>query len=230
MKMSLKIANFTSPPPGMWKYLVPETNTWIPNKKVHFTDKFITYYDLQKAVKEHYKANNIGVPSDIEERIQDWCCRQVPGKYCRDEKGRKNTTDASYEFNVSTVIQGTLTLADWKLSGSPVEEDAIIAARSNVCLSGAKDGQGNTIPCPFHKAPDTGCSTCGLLKDKLRNVVDGIVGNRRILTDLNLKSCMICGCSLIAKTRIPTPILLRHMSTEQINRLPDFCWMRSENI
>lgn len=223
--MSLRIANFQTAPPGMWKYLVPETNTWIPNKKVHFTNQFVAYHDLKKAVEAHYKANNLPVPVDFDFKIQDWCCRQIPGRYCKDEKGRRNTTETGFEFNFATVIQGTLTLADWKLSGSPIESDTVISDRSNVCLSGAKDGQGNPKPCPFHASPETGCSTCGKSVDKLRSVIEDIVGKRRLPTDLNLKSCMVCGCSLIAKTRIPTAILLRHMSDEQIKRLPDFCWM-----
>lgn len=211
--MSLRVVNLTSPPPGMWKYLVPETSTWIPNRKSHARDVYIVYPDLVRAVLAHYKANGIGVPPNLEEIIQDACCRTVGGNYCEDEKGRRNTAAPGFHFDLATVVQGTLTLADWVIHGRPIEPDAVIIARSGTCAT-----------CEFNQSP-VGCNGCS--GDSLKNAIEKIVGKRRLTSDTQLKSCMICGCALIAKTRIPTDILVRHMSEEQMKRLPDFCWLKS---
>lgn len=213
--MSLRIVNFTSAPRGMWKYMVPETKTWIPNRKAHATDKFIVYEDLLREVKKHYIANQMAAPADLSERIQDQVCRYISGKYCVDEKGRRNTADPEVHFDLQTVIQGTLTLGDWVLHGSPIESDQVVMARSNICAS-----------CPMNQGP-SGCTGC--TGDALKKAIEKIVGKRRLPTDSKLNSCMVCGCALIAKTRIPKDILVRHMSTEQMKRLPNFCWLQPES-
>lgn len=207
----LRVSNLTSTPPGMWKYLVPETGTWVPDRSALGFSKYVAFPDLIKGIKAHYKANSVTVPTNLDELVHDQCCRSIPS-YCVDEKGRKDTSAPQFHFDLNTVIQGTLTLADWVIHGSPVESDEVIVDRTSACDK-----------CQFNQDPQ-GCSSCN--RKSLTRAIEKVVGKRKLASDSKLKSCMICGCSLIAKVRIPKDILLRHMSEEQIKRLPSHCWLK----
>ena len=77
--------------------------------------------------------------------------------------------------------------------------------------------------CSFNQEP-AGCRGCNA--GSLRDAIGKAVGGGTIPSDAILKACLICGCSLKAKTRIPNDIILDYMSNEQKNLLPAHCWLK----
>lgn len=208
MSMRLRTLSET-PPSGMHRYLVPETNQWIPS-----SERFYAYSDLRDAVARHYTANKLPVPLDLDSRIQAQECASLPGSWCVDSlTGIAGNDGNSADCNsIMVLIQGTRTLADWKVTSGEIVPDDEIVRRSSIC----------TI-CQFN---DTipGCTSCN--SGALKAIVDSIVGTSTLPSDATLKSCKICCCGLAAKVRLPLDVLQRNLSDRQKAALPSFCWLK----
>lgn len=195
-------------PPGGHRFFCQPTGKWLPvDGAAH------SFYDLRDAIVAHYKANNLGAaPTDSEIQTQE--CSRLPAGWCKDEFGTPNR-DGSECNSLDALKQGTATLLDWKLSGGIIESDVEIERRAGICSK-----------CPFNGVV-ANCSVCGM--SAVKDIVDRIVGGRRLAADNSLQQCTICCCSLSAKVRIPLDILQRHTPGSQMERLPGHCWIKTVN-
>lgn len=198
-----------TPPNGMHRYFVSETGKWVPE-----TERFWAYTDLRDAVVKHYNANQIAVPLNLDALIQDQECKSLPGNWCVDSvtgiPGRDgNAADCN---SLMVVLQGTRTLADWKLTNNEIVPVDEVVRRSSIC---ATCPMNDTIP---------GCTACN--SDTLKKLVDSIVGSTGLPSDAVLKSCKVCCCGLAAKVRLPLDVLQRNLSDKQKAALPSFCWLK----
>lgn len=46
----------------------------------------------------------------------------------------------------------------------------------------------------------------------------------------NLHMCRICGCCLMLKVHVPIRFVAAHLNQEQLNRFPDYCWIKKETL
>lgn len=207
-------------PPGGFRFYVAETKTWLPTER----DPATNIYDLHAQVVNHYRANRIPIPTKealftfIEEQVCMQLMRQGITGFCeygKDENGNPQTPPPVRDFKPfswSQVVQFTGTMASWVGSGFESVPIAEIKQRAGICAA-----------CPHNRTPE-GCSSCN--SSAIQSVVAFFAVGTRGSWDRDLKSCDICGCSLIAKTRIPTDILQRNMPKTQLNDLPAHCWLK----
>lgn len=197
-------------PPGMWRYLVPETNKWVPDAAATGSPTVFTFQDLLDQVRAHYRGNGVPAPGDLQARMEDQCCRSLPPKWCRDERGNKPRHSGLLDFNWSNVVRGTKALARFLLQGRPRESAGEIDRRSGICKR-----------CHFHRDPRE-CKSCG--GETLGAVARAIVGGETLPSDAGLKACAVCGCGLVAAVRVPREILNEHASEGELQMLPEWCW------
>ena len=165
------------------------------------------------AVRQHLKANAVAVPNDLEKVIMDQMCQKLPPGHCVDEQGRIPATGNRADCaTFQVVLQGTRTLADWKRDGGKLEDNEEITRRSLICSRCPKN---DLIP---------GCMACN--SEALRTLVDTIVGTTRLPSDVHLRQCVVCCCSLVPKVRLPLDVLQRNLSGQQKAQLPDACWLK----
>jgi len=200
------LPNHTSAPPGGWRCKVPETGQTFSGH---------SEYQLITQLRAHYKANGYPEPADYKAMIEADICSKQP-EYCT---GSNPAMVPAIGFTFHTVLQGTRTIGQWLwqsgLKGARQYVPQPLAdSRAKVCLR-----------CPFNDEPQ-GCTSCNskAMKEALRIVI----GNRTTPFDDQLKSCRICQCGLSGKVQLPHQVLYDNMTDEQKARLPDYCWLVTE--
>lgn len=195
-------------PPGQWRYLVPETGTWLRG--------YWALTDLMSDLTKHYVVNKLQWPGDgpMKQRVLSQLCPQLPKGYCKDSEApigfwkRVRTT-------FSELVQGTSTLGEWLRSGRKVDP-AEANERASIC-----------IKCPQNQEPE-GCVGCNM--PSVQNLVNSLRGGSRTPYDSQLRACNVCGCSLQVKVWVPSDIILKHTPASQLKEFPDGCWLKSASL
>jgi hypothetical protein len=107
------------------------------------------------------------------------------------------------------LFRGAETLRVWILSGGLLAHYELAESRRQVCLG-----------CAFNRK--------GGFWDWLGRVATWKIRLPSQRNVSGLKSCLVCHCALRVKVQMPLTNLLLHTPTEEINRLPDFCWFKKE--
>lgn len=181
------------PPGGVFFYQVPETKM--------FFDSRASKYDLLDQIVRHYGANKLEIPVDLEARVDDYICRNVPDGFCEgDTDGEKspfrNLTVWTVEKNSRNLLVGTA-YADQKTAESRVAK----------CL-GCKNNLRHM------------CASCtGLLQ-----VIRGILGRRATPADSFLGVCAATGCLLTAMAFRKDVKYACECAT------PEECWVNREDL
>lgn len=214
--MAWHLNTTTVQPNGGFRYYVGDTATWIPPVG---HDPFVAYADLVDAVRVHMRARSVPIPPNLDHLIQEQLCARLTNDptWCNDgevmssDQVAASRTPGGFRFTFANVKQATATIADWIISskGRRVSDEEI-GRRASVCEK-----------CPMNLDP-AGCASCSL--GQITAVASRVIYGAHP-KDAVLRSCAVCGCSLKAKVRAPVEVLLRHMPEEQLDRLPDFCWL-----
>lgn len=195
----LHLLDPTSVPPGGFRYLCPETKTWIPAP---------SFWELVSAAERHRKANNLPVSQDFKFELEDQLCSHMPPGTCKHEIGVAVSGPRRLTF--SDVVSATKTLGAWFLKGTPKVDQAEAERRANICLA-----------CPMNQNFE-GCTTCA--EKDLRETMVSFMGESRTPVDSNLHTCFSCGCTLKAAIWFPLELLKKHMTDESKALLPKHCW------
>lgn len=212
--MLLRVKNQAETPPGSWRYMVPETQRLIGPKP--------SLRDLMVEIRNHYRANELLMPTDIEQRVHSYMCALIPSHLCGHASGLnliQAAKDAVIVF--STVVQGTMTIGEWFLKGRIQGKEELVSkvqanSRALICAS-----------CPYNVTVG-GCAPC--VAGQMANAIKRVVGNANTDHDHRLNACRLCGCSLKAKVWFPLGLLLKHMTEPQKNSFPEFCWLKLERV
>lgn len=196
------LINKVTTPPGEYRYVVRETGQRF---------RAVAWDDLVKQVRKHYRANKIEEPPDLEARMEDQLCDQLPPGQC-DQHDPSKVYRSHQPLTLQHVITGTKTLAAWFLTGKKRVSREEVEARTRVCSG-----------CHYNQ-PITGCSACS--HGALHEVAKIVVGGETYPSDQFLHSCQLCGCSLPAKVRLPLETLQKHSSQEVLESLPAYCWLK----
>jgi len=128
----LKFVNTrTVPPGGLYFYTVPETGA---------SFRHATLPVLIARVQSHYRENGLDLPDELESRIEDHMCLQLPAGFCRgDAAGRPRKKTVT----LASIRKATAALA----AGNPRVLPGEAERRARVCSR-----------CPLND--QTACTSC----------------------------------------------------------------------
>lgn len=196
--ISLKLNRRDEVPPGGFRYLVEETRTWVTGQH---------YDDWRNNIKKHYAVNNIPLPANIEDKMEEFLCRILPPGQCNHQPPSR-----THRLTMNGIISGTKTLLGFFTGGRKKVSQEEADNRSDICSR-----------CPYNQKPD-GCHSCSL--SELHNVVNSIVGAKKTRWSDHLNGCTLCSCSLEAKVWLELDLLQSNTSEDINNELPEWCWLK----
>lgn len=197
----LKLIDPGTVPPGGFRYLCPETQTWVTAA---------SFQELLWASERHRAANKLGIPDVFREQVEAQLCSHMPPGTCKHEAGV--AVSGTRRLTFQEVVSASLMLGSWFLKGTPKVAQDEAERRAQICLS-----------CPMNQNFD-GCSTCA--ERDLREAIVGFMGDSKTPYDSNLHSCFACGCTLKAAIFFPLEILQKQMTEEVKTLLPVHCWKK----
>lgn len=203
----LRVSNLNETPPGGWRYRVPETDKMIGPTPA--------WNDIRTLVYKHYTANSILPPANLEDKIHEYVCAQIPPMFCEESTVFALRSQVRGEISAADLLRGVRIMAEWtaaRLVGQSHRVTKKVAeARADVCVS-----------CP-NNVPTTECKPCKL--GEFIALVTRISGGETVSVDSRLGGCKVCGCGLKAKIWLPKSILNKNITQEQLAKYPAFCWL-----
>jgi hypothetical protein len=174
-------------PKGGWKYAVLDTNTVIQAGSIP---------ELKRRVVQHMGANNLEIPKDILETIEDCACQNLEthrDHWCA-KRGPADLSSSRERprWRASEILRFLKTVWEWgKMSGFqfvPMEE---AERRAEICSR-----------CPANTAV-SGCLGC----TGVARLTNQIRGDRKTKFDTKLHACNVCGCELKVKVLVPLEVI-----------------------
>lgn len=186
------------PPGGYYYYTQQETGVKLRSNN---------FDQLVGLVVRHRKANNLPIPFNVRDEIEDKVCADKP-ELC---KAQRAVARPDRPTTLATVLRLTRTL--FKARGDRVDPEEA-SRRATICSE-----------CDSNITPQgcTGCSSSAIEK-----TVRFVVGNRKTPQDSYLKSCKYCGCFNAAQVWIPLKALQSTTSEAENESLPSHCWKKSQ--
>lgn len=163
-----------------------------------------------RKVSKHCSANNYPIFADLEGRVQDWICRQLPpnssvcsanGMVSMPGLGIRRVTGRNILAYIST-------MASWGWNHKfQAAEQSEANRRAEICAG-----------CPLNVRAE-GCLPCF----GVDAAIYAVIGGRRTPLDHQLNACAACGCSVKAKIWVPLDTLKAHDRHQ--GEYPEHCWM-----
>jgi hypothetical protein len=206
-----KLKDVSHVPPGRFSFTVPENGFKI--------DGYLSIEDLFKKVEDHYRDNDIPLPNDWKDRVENQICMKLPAGWCN-YAGDQNL---GFQPNLSaeTILKGVKSLAAMAMAGIKGEEVWVdqneANKRAEICTR-----------C-FYNMPANFCSGCGA-GQAIREMVSKVKGSRTTPSDTNLNSCGVCGCKNEAIVHVNRNLLLTGEKSETTAKRPDWCWVKNPDI
>ncbi len=199
--MSLQLHNYTTVPPGGYRYLQPETKVWVSAP---------SWEDLLTAVRNHRRANNLPIGQEFTSEVESQLCANLPPEICSHDRSKSKTWRGP--LTLEELLRGTGTLISWFLDGMkkvlPDEADR----RAAICGS-----------CHFNQNFQ-GCTSCN--QTVLHKLTEKITGSQKTKHDGLLQNCTICGCSNKAAVWLPLDVLQENTPAEINDDFPEWCWKK----
>ena len=170
-----------------------------------------TFDALVTEVRNHYLANNLSVPVDLEQIILSYVCQtyaecsfdNVPNAVAR---GTIKQT-----LGLADVIRFSKTLFDAMIGGEKVTQDEA-NRRAQICST-----------CPYNVQPD-GCMGCN--SRLLKEAVSSLSRAGKTPYDGQLMSCRFCGCFINSMVWFPISTLVKFSNSQENSDLPAWCWKK----
>lgn len=183
-------------PPNGYSYKQEETGITVSSD--NFTQ-------LVTRVVDHRKANNLPVPFNISEIVEESVCKERP-ELC---EGYKPKPPLNQKLTLSLAVRLTKTLI---AAGGKRVDQSEADQRASICST-----------CDDNIEPD-GCTGCS--NRIIKQAVEFIVGGNKTSYDSTLKSCKHCGCFNAAQVWLPLKSLQDAATDDENEALPDHCWKR----
>jgi hypothetical protein len=199
-------------PPGGFRFVVPETGYRIENKH--------TKEELMEAVRAHYAANGIMVPSNWRELVIDQLCQRLPAGWCNYDDGSE-ASGVTPVLSFENILKGITSLSSLAVNAAKGEEVFVsqdeAERRAEICSR-----------CHFNMNASF-CMGCGGARVIL-DMVGKVKGERTTSMDHMLQNCGVCGCRNDAIVHVKKNILLKGESSDTTNKRPSWCWLKSDNL
>lgn len=180
-------------PPDFFRYVDPDTGHEIIA---------VDYWGWVEKAKEHRKANNLGIPYDLEAQMQDQYCHTIPSEYCQYER---EGTWVNLRLALDDILTVTRALIDSAKGDFVSQEEA--ERRASICSR-----------C-YLNVNATGCGAC-------RQIANLVAPGRTTSQDQNLKNCGVCGCYLRPKVHVKLDTLESSISNSRQEAYPSFCFLK----
>jgi len=182
----------TVPPGGMYFFRVPETG---------FSIEKATMMNLLNGLRAHYVSNNMSIPENLEELVEDQMCQKLPESFCRGEAVRSGR---AIRRNDITLVSRLIT----EQRGDVFVDGTEMYKRASIC-----------IDCPSHVK--NFCTSCNGLGDFRKKALPQI----SVPNESNLHLC--AGTSALIPVLIPYQVdVIKRVCKG--SKLPEGCWINSE--
>jgi len=207
----MKLVRRSEVPPGSYRFTVPETGYWIGNEH--------TLEGLLGRIEAHYNANNIPLPDNWKEKVEDQLCRQLPPGWC--VYNGVPATGITPDLSAEKVLKGIKSLAAMFVSvikgEDPFVDGNTANERAKICSR-----------C-YYNMNTPYCGGCGV-GNEIRELVSNVKGGRTTPYDQFLKACGICGCKNEAIVHVNRNLLLSGEKSETTAARPDWCWLKTDDL
>ena len=173
-----------------------------------YTTVASTYADWVSSTKDHFRANDLPVPLDLEAQMNEQLCGILPPTWCDRDPGDVKWVDTHFGWN--DFVDGMKAFGRWAVGGVTFVEQEEADRRAAICVS-----------CPLN-VNITGCAAC----HKMATAITGDVAKKHSAYDDYLRACAICHCALKAMVWFPIDTLQSNETPERQTLRPDFCWVK----
>ena len=196
-----KILNEHNVIPGGWNYRVPETGIEIPAGSLP---------QLREFVRNHYAANAVKVPDNLDILITEYQCRN--GADCSYDEVEIPKPAGLKSLQIGDVIRFSMSLIHGLTVGGGKVDQAEAIRRASICAG-----------CQFNRKP-LGCTGCNarVLKEAVRTLSQ----HGTTPLDDQLQSCEFCGCFIRSMVWFPIETLHRFTDATENENLPAHCWKK----
>ena len=166
-----------------------------------------SFTQLVTRVIAHRKANNLPIPFNIEDVVEEDLCAQR-GELCESVES-PNKPLSGQPLTLDSVVRVTRTLfaaGKRRVARAEAEQRALICT---VCSDNVKP---------------QGCTGCR--SSLVKKAISFIVGARKTPHDDQLHSCKHCGCFNAAQIWIPKNALQKTITKAENESLPEHCWKK----
>lgn len=195
----LKLTDYSSLPPGEYRYTQPETGFKIQAR---------SWSQMLQKVHSHRVANiGCDIEAGWQERLEhDYCLQNnLDGtSWCSDEK--YYAPDKNRPLHWSDIQRFLFFMAQWIMAGRPLVEQQEAGRRAAIC-----------VDCPENIDLHVACPSCV----KLDALIAEVKGDKATSLDSRLKNCMVCRCHNGTSVWAPNEF----MSTKGLE-YPAHCWKR----
>ena len=180
--------------------------TYTQEETLH-TIRADSFTQLVSEVIGHRKANNLPIPFNIEDIVEDDLCRNR-SELCTDSEAHlKQNPNTPLTLNSAVKLTRTLFAAGTERVDQEVAEE-----RAAICAT-----------CEDNVQPK-GCTGCN--SGLMQKAIEFIVGAKKTPHDGQLKSCKHCGCFNAAQVWIPLDALQKTITESENKNLPEHCWKK----
>ena len=187
--------------PGGWHYRIPETGIEVPGG---------SWSQLHEFVRNHYTANAIKIPDNLDILITEYACRN--GADCAYDEVKIPKPAGLKSLQLGDVIRFSMSLLHGLTVGGGKVGQAEANRRANICST-----------CSFNRKP-LGCTGCNarVLKDAVKTFSQH--GSTPV--DESLQSCEFCGCFIRSMVWFPIETLHKFSDATENENLPAHCWKK----
>ncbi len=189
---------------GAWTYTQPETGVTL--KEQHHK-AFLT------KIRNHRLANDLPLHGGWADEVWDTVCRENPSI------PQETIGEVPRYYSMDDAQRFITTMRELNKSNELVTEEEQ-RRRIDICATCPKNGVIGS---------GGGCKFCAWMAQQITEVLGGRPIHR--VAEVSKRSCMACGCSIIAKTAVPLDVLTQ--VDEKLGSTPDYdlgCWMGERDV
>ena len=201
MSSGYKILNEHMVIPGGWHYRVPETGIDIPAGSLP---------QLREFVRNHYAANSLQLPANIDDMIVEFLCRN--GADCSFNEIEIPKPAGRKSLQIGDVIRFSMSLLHGLTVGGGKVGQEEATKRAAICST-----------CRFNRQP-LGCTGCNARV--LKEAVKTFSQHGSTPYDDKVQSCEFCGCFIRSMVWFPIETLHRFTDATENENLPAHCWKK----
>jgi hypothetical protein len=203
--MTFRILDPSSPPPGGWHYVQPESGRIFQHyaRDAFFAD-----------IRDHRLRNGYPIEPDWMAQIEDEICRSHP-EWGKDVCGRTEHYGERRPIDLAALQSFLNVMASW-IAGIIHGQGAFVSQeeadrRAAICAG-----------CEFNANIGGSCGAC---VDRVARALR-IIGGRKSQYDDKLEACAICSCALRVAVHIPLEAQQAGLSNElkEEFRRVGYCW------
>jgi hypothetical protein len=184
--------------PGGWHYRVPETGIEIMGG---------SWPQLHEFVRNHYTANAIKIPENLDTLITEYSCRN--GADCMYNEVEIRKPEGRKSLQIGDVIRFSMSLLHGLTVGGGKVDQVEATRRASICST-----------CIYNRKP-LGCTGCNARV--LKEAVKTFSQHGSTPLDENLQSCEFCGCFIRSMVWFPIETLHKFTDATENKNLPAHC-------